>query len=156
MTEAWTIRRAFQGGAIGVRHGFQAEDRTRRLMASALRGDCLLRVFSGWSRDAQDLAEEQVLPMLQMLADFGLLRAIHWALGIDWALLRGPLVLAGFTFALPWVCLFGGILFHQPLEAATEAAERLPPGGARKPAPLANWRFALWCLHWPNLRPVHL
>jgi tRNA nucleotidyltransferase (CCA-adding enzyme) len=152
--------RLFRAVRFGVRYGFQVEDRTRRLMASAVEGGlvCCVSPQRLGAEMRKILAEEQVLPMLQMLADFGLLRAIHWALGeIDWALLRGvPSSLRALHLPCHGFAYLAGILFHQPLEAATEAAERLALSGAEQRklrALLANWRFALWCLHWPNLRP---
>ena len=57
------------------------------------------------------LAEEQVLPMLRMLTDFGLLQAIHRALGeMDWALLRGLPAALGVFDPEPWICLYSGDL----------------------------------------------
>jgi tRNA nucleotidyltransferase (CCA-adding enzyme) len=93
-----------------------------------------------------------------MLTDFGLLQAIHRALGeMDWALLRGlPAALGVFDPPSHGFAYIAGILFHQPLEAAMEAAERLALSGAEERKLrdlLVNWRFALWCLNWPNLRP---
>ncbi|NMB17747.1 MAG: CCA tRNA nucleotidyltransferase [Firmicutes bacterium] len=152
--------RLYRAVRFGVRYGFQLEERTRDLMALAVEQGLVRRLSSQrlGAEIRKILAEKQALSMIQMLMEFGLLGAIHRALAeIDWALLWG---IAPALRALDLPChgfaYLAGILFHQSLDPAMEAAERLALSGAERRKLrnlLANWRFALWCLHWPQVRP---